>query len=246
MELQCFNFHVVADPAAGSTKTCTSRDGTLQLHVQRKINYSCTDEVPPEGLLLQSQDAFQFKEALIERCKKYKCIEILDTYVANPATLKVEFAKRLQGDNTPQKAARDDEKEKIPVAKAVDPADRYVFSSSDMKLVQNKAVFITTEGYLEPDASADMREGIMSYLRTSVQGGFFDHVYTRLETKDDVAKYFQLRFEKAEIRYSRMKGLVRAALEKVRCIELENIGLRGSKELCKMEFKPVFVICSKV
>lgn len=35
-----------------------------------------------------------------------------------------------------------------------------------------------------------------------------------------------------------MKGLVRAALEKVRCIELENIGLRGSKELCKMEFKP--------
>ena len=112
--------------------------------------------------------------------------------MADPATLKTEFARRLQGENTPQKAAKEDEKEKIPVARAVDQAERYVFTSSDLKLVENKAVFITREGYLEPDASADMREGMMSYLMTSVQGVFFDHVFTRLETKDDVAKFFQL------------------------------------------------------
>ena len=40
-----------------------------------------------------------------------------------------------------------------------------------------------------------------------------------------------------------MKGLVRAALEKVRCIELENIGLRVSKELCHMKLKPQYHDC---
>ena len=47
-----------------------------------------TDEVAAEGLLLQSQDTFPFKEHLLERCEKYNCAEILDTYVADPANSK--------------------------------------------------------------------------------------------------------------------------------------------------------------
>lgn len=56
----------------------------------------------------------------------------------------------------------------------------------------------------------------------------------------DVARYFQLRFEKAEQRYDRMKGLTRAALEKVRCIERENRDLRTSKELVGLKLEPLY------
>ena len=37
-----------------------------------------------------------------------------------------------------------------------------------------------------------------------------------------MAQYYRLRYEAAEERYNQMKGLVRAALEKVWCIEREN------------------------
>ena len=154
-----------------------------------------TDEVAAEGLLLQSQDTFPFKEHLLERCKKYNCAEILDTYVADPAELSQEFRNRLRGADTPKKAMdelKEGEKEKLPVANAIHQDDLYVFTSSDLKSVGNKSVFITRDGYLESEASASMREGMMAYLRTSVQGGFFEHVFTRLEAKDDVAKFFQL------------------------------------------------------
>ena len=56
----------------------------------------------------------------------------------------------------------------------------------------------------------------------------------------DVAEYFRLRFEKAEQRYDRMKGVTRAALEKVRCIERENRDLRTSKELVGLKLKPLY------
>ena len=63
----------------------------------------------------------------------------------------------------------------------------------------------------------------------------------------DVAMYFRLRFEKAEQRYDRMKGLTRAALEKVRCIERENKDLRTSKELVGLKLDPLYcdVLLSK-
>ena len=55
----------------------------------------------------------------------------------------------------------------------------------------------------------------------------------------EVALYFRLRFEQAEQRYDRMKGLVRSALEKVRCIESENKDLRASKELVGLKLQPM-------
>jgi len=55
---------------------------------------------------------------------------------------------------------------------------------------------------------------------------------------DDVAKYFRLRFEAAEDRYARMKGLVRAALERVRRIEDENKDLRCAESLARLGLEP--------
>jgi hypothetical protein len=51
---------------------------------------------------------------------------------------------------------------------------------------------------------------------------------------EDVGRYFRLRFEAAEERYARMKGLVRAALENVRCVEKENKGLRLGEVFASM------------
>ena len=57
---------------------------------------------------------------------------------------------------------------------------------------------------------------------------------------EEVARYYRLRFEAAEERYARMKGLVRAALEKVRCIEQENKDLRCAGTLSKLGLKPLY------
>ena len=161
-----------------------------------------TDEVAAEGLLLQSQDAFSFKEQMLERCKKYNCVDILDTYVADPSELNTEFKARLKASDTPKKAMEDlseGEKGNIPVARAIDAANLYVFTSADLQTVSCKSVFITREGYLESEASSAMREGMMAYLRATIHGGFFEHVFTRLEPKNDVAKFFQLLLKESTI-----------------------------------------------
>ena len=114
-----------------------------------------TDDVAADGLLLQSQDAFPFKENLIERCKKYKCVEILDTYAADQSKLDADFVKRLRGENTPQKAMSFKENEsgsRVPIAAPVSRNDCYIFTSSDLKMVSDRGVYITREGYLESDA----------------------------------------------------------------------------------------------
>ena len=53
-----------------------------------------------------------------------------------------------------------------------------------------------------------------------------------------MAKYFRLRFEAAEERYATMKGLVSAALERVRAIEAENKDLRSAETLAKLGLEP--------
>jgi hypothetical protein len=57
---------------------------------------------------------------------------------------------------------------------------------------------------------------------------------------EEVALYYRLRFEAAEERYNRMKGLVRAALEKVWCIERENANLRSAESLSKLKLQPMY------
>lgn len=56
---------------------------------------------------------------------------------------------------------------------------------------------------------------------------------------ETVAEYYRLRFEAGEDRYNRMKGLVRAALEKVRCIERENKDLRVAGKLSGLGLQPL-------
>jgi hypothetical protein len=56
---------------------------------------------------------------------------------------------------------------------------------------------------------------------------------------EEVGHYFRLRFEASEIRYDRMKGLVRAALEKVRFIERENRDLRTAGVLGGLGLQPL-------
>ena len=51
--------------------------------------------------------------------------------------------------------------------------------------------------------------------------------------------YFRMRFEAGERRYNRMKGLVRAALEKVHCIEKENKDLRTAGVLGGFGLQPL-------
>ena len=46
-----------------------------------------TEEVPADGLLLQSADAISWKEKFLDRCKKWGCIDILDTYPAEESSL---------------------------------------------------------------------------------------------------------------------------------------------------------------
>jgi hypothetical protein len=58
-------------------------------------------------------------------------------------------------------------------------------------------------------------------------------------SSEDVAQYYRLRFEAAEERYNQMKGLVRAALEKVWCIERENADLRSAETLSRLKLQPV-------
>ena len=119
-------------------------------YVRRPYNFMfkgklVTDEVAAEGLLLQSQDAFSFKEQMLERCKKYNCVDILDTYVADPSELNTEFKARLKASDTPKKAMEDlseGEKGNIPVARAIDAANLYVFTSADLQTVSCKSVFI--------------------------------------------------------------------------------------------------------
>ena len=57
---------------------------------------------------------------------------------------------------------------------------------------------------------------------------------------EEVALYYRLRFEAAEERYNQMKGLVRAALEKVWCIERENADLRSAESLSKLKLQPMY------
>ena len=160
------------------------------------------DEVPAKALLLQSSDAHPWKEFLIEKCKKHGCVSILDTYPADAHSLDPAFAKRLGSESTPKKAIKEDEKETQRVAKPVVPGKLYRFSEADLKVVASKTVFITREGYLEPDESADMREGIIAYLKTTIQHGFFEHIFTRLEIKDDVAGFFQLLVKEATVTHA--------------------------------------------
>ena len=67
---------------------------------------------------------------------------------------------------------------------------------------------------------------------------------TNRSNEKKVEHYYRLRFEAAEQRYNRMKGLTRAALEKVRCIERENQDLRSSKELVGLGLEPRVANCS--
>jgi hypothetical protein len=58
-------------------------------------------------------------------------------------------------------------------------------------------------------------------------------------TPDHIALYFRTRFEAAEERYIKMKGLVRAALQKVHRIEEENRDLRAAGALAGLELEPL-------
>jgi chromosome segregation ATPase len=58
-------------------------------------------------------------------------------------------------------------------------------------------------------------------------------------TAPSAERYFELRFNAGEDRYNRMKGLVRAAMEKVRCIEKENKDLRMAGSLCRLSLQPL-------
>ena len=80
------------------------------------------EEVPADGLLLQSTDAFSWKERFLERCKKWGCISILDTYPADEASLDSKFLERLKGQSTPKKAINEDEEKQAPVSRPVPPS----------------------------------------------------------------------------------------------------------------------------
>ena len=158
------------------------------------------DEVPAHGLLLQSSDAASWKECTIDYLKKHGVVAILDTYPAELNQLSPEFLKRLESEGTPKKAINTEKgDESVPVSKPVAHQDLHRFSATDLKLVSARTVFISREGYLESEETANMREGISTYLRTSAQGGFFEHVYTKLPLKNDVGTYFQLLLKEATV-----------------------------------------------
>ena len=58
-------------------------------------------------------------------------------------------------------------------------------------------------------------------------------------TAPTAERYFELRFNSGEDRYNRMKGLVRAAMEKVYCIEKENKDLRMAGMLGGLGLQPL-------
>ena len=136
-----------------------------------------TDEVPAFGLLLQPSDATVWKEATINYLKRHLALSILDTYPAESSKLKADFRQRLDSEATPKKASNvEGGRTSVPVAEAVPLERLHRFTASDQKLVRDKTVFVTREGYLEPEEVAEIREGVSTYLRMSAQGGMFEHV----------------------------------------------------------------------
>jgi hypothetical protein len=57
---------------------------------------------------------------------------------------------------------------------------------------------------------------------------------------DVIALFYKTRYESAETRYCRMKGLARSALYKVHCIEQENKSLRAAQALHGLDLKPLY------
>ena len=157
-----------------------------------------TDEVPAFGLLLQSSDATSWKEGVISFLKRHAATGILDTYPADANQLSTEFRKKLASESTPKKAQQAEEVA-APVSQAVPLQQLHRFTSTDLKMVAEKTVFITRDGYLESDEIAQIREGASTYLRMSAQGGIFEHVWTKLQVKNDVALHFQLLLKEATV-----------------------------------------------
>ena len=125
-----------------------------------------TDEVPAFGLLLQSSDATSWKEGVISYLKRHAATGILDTYPADANQLSTEFRKKLASESTPKKAQQAEEVA-APVSQAVPSQQLHRFTSTDLKMVAEKTVFITRDGYLESDEIAQIREGASTYLRMS-------------------------------------------------------------------------------